>query len=102
MSRAFVTDKEDWIYCVKAGERCLHAEAGKECRKTDCEFFGKEVNLAESGSASVKVVKRQKKEKAAETKQAAEKPRKTKKSSLPKPRRWGGRSDFVFPTKPKN
>ena len=59
MSRAFVTDKEDWVYCAKAGERCMHAEAG-----------------------DVK----------ASSEEKPEPRRETKKSTLKKPQKWGGRS----------
>lgn len=106
MSRAFITDKEDWIYCPKAGERCMHAEAGKECGKTDCEHFKKTVKMPAGATTAVKVVKRKPKAEAATggakaeaatkagtTKAAgtAQPQRKTKKSSLKKPKLWGGR-----------
>lgn len=103
MSRAFITDKEDWVYCPKAGERCMHAEVGKECGETDCEHFAKAVKLPAGTGTAVKVVKRKPKAvkaeaatKAAkaETTKAASKAqpqRKTKKSTLKKPKLWGGR-----------
>ena len=105
MSRAFITDKEDWVYCPKAGERCMHAEAGKECGKTDCEHFKKTVKMPTGSTTAVKVVKRKPKAEApkagsatkapkAETTKAAGKAqpqRKTKKSTLKKPKLWGGR-----------
>ena len=92
MSRAFVTDKEDWVYCAKAGERCMHAEAGKACGETDCEFFNREVKAPSHNAPQVKVVKRKPKDvKAAEAK--AEPRRATKKSTLKKPKKWGGRSE---------
>ncbi|MCQ2546936.1 MAG: hypothetical protein MJ161_05250 [Clostridia bacterium] len=43
MSRAFVTEGDNWTYCGKAGERCMHAEAGKTCKKVDCPHFNKTV-----------------------------------------------------------
>ena len=89
MSRAFITDKEDWVYCPKAGERCMHAEAGKECGETDCEHFAKAVKLPAGTGTAVKVVKR--KPKAAKAASTAQPQRKTKKSTLKKPKLWGGR-----------
>ena len=38
MSRAFVTENDSWEYCIKAGDTCLHAERGRECRRQDCEY----------------------------------------------------------------
>lgn len=94
MSRAFVTDKEDWVYCAKAGERCMHAEEGKACSETGCEFFEKESKPVRQAAAAVKVVK--KKAKDAKAAKAAEpgSQRTTKKSKLRKPKKWGGRSGF--------
>ena len=101
MSRAFVTDKEDWIYCPKAGERCMHAEEGKPCGETKCEFFAKEAKAPSRASSSVRIVKRKAKDaKASNTQQTArashapqaQPARKTRKSTLPKPKKWGGRS----------
>ena len=90
MSRAFVTDKEDWVYCAKAGERCMHAEEGKACSETSCAFFDRKVKVPVRSGSAVKVVKRRPKDaKAAEAK--AEPRRATKKSTLKKPRKWGGR-----------
>ena len=92
MSRAFITDKEDWIYCPKAGEQCMHAEEGKTCSETGYEYFDKQIKPAARSATSVSIVKRKTKE----TKPAAEdKPsqrRTTKKSTLKKPRKWGGRT----------
>ena len=91
MSRAFVTDKEDWIYCAKAGERCMHAEEGKACSETSCAFFDKEAKAPVRSGSALKVVKR--KAKATKTAEAKTEPRRaTKKSTLKKPRKWGGRS----------
>ena len=92
MSRAFVTDKEDWVYCPKAGERCMHAEEGKACGETGCEFFHKEPAEVKQATASVKVVKRKVKEAKAEKPVVSESRRATKKSTLKKPKKWGGRS----------
>ena len=91
MSRAFVTDKEDWVYCAKAGERCMHAEEGKACSETSCAFFDREVKAPVRSGNTVKVVKRKPKD-AKETETKAEPRRATKKSSLKKPKKWGGRS----------
>ena len=95
MSRAFVTDKEDWIYCAKAGERCMHAEEGKACRNTACEHFAKEVKTPARSTGAVKVVKRKPKD-TKDAKAAKPEPtqprRATKKSTLKKPKKWGGRS----------
>lgn len=95
MSRAFITDKEDWVYCPKAGERCMHAEVGKECGETDCEHFAKAVKLPAGTGTAVKVVKRKPKavkaEAAAKAASKAQPQRKTKKSTLKKPKLWGGR-----------
>ncbi len=91
MSRAFVTDKEDWVYCAKAGERCMHAEEGKACSETSCAFFDRKVKAPDRSGRSVKVVKRKTKE--AKPAEAKTEPRRvTKKSTLKKPRKWGGRS----------
>ena len=95
MSRAFVTDKEDWVYCAKAGVRCMHAEAGKACRKTDCEHFDRKVRDPSRRTTAVKVVKRKPKDPndAKAAKPEPTQPRRaTKKSTLKKPKKWGGRS----------
>ena len=107
MSRAFITDKEDWSYCAKAGERCLHAEPGTPCTRTDCEYFDREAQPVGSTSGGLRVVARRTEKAAAKanepggrpsakTKKAngpgGRRPGKTKKASLPKPRKWGGRS----------
>jgi len=92
MSRAFVTDKEDWAYCPKAGERCMHAEVGKECGETDCEFFNREAKASSHNAAKIKVVKRKPKDAKAASEVKSEPGRATKKSTLKKPKKWGGRS----------
>ena len=92
MSRAFITDKEDWIYCPKAGERCMHAEEGKECSETGCEYFDKNLRQIIQPSVTVKVVK--KKSKGIKTPTTAEPCRTTKKSKLKKPKKWGGRNSY--------
>ncbi len=69
----------------------MHAEEGKTCGEADCEFFDREVKLPAHNSVAVKVVKRKPK---TETKKASgqgQPQRKTKKSSLKKPKLWGGR-----------
>ncbi len=106
MSRAFITDKEDWIYCPKAGERCMHAEEGKPCRETGCEFFSREIKAVDSKSSAVKVVRRKPRKDAnnanvphAKSMAADDKPephRATKKANLKKPFKWGGRSGSNF------
>ena len=94
MSRAFVTDKEDWVYCAKAGERCMHAEEGKACSETSCAFFDREAKTPVRSGSAVKVVKRKPKD--AKVAEAKTEPRRaTKKSTLRKPRKWGGRSSIT-------
>lgn len=69
----------------------MHAEEGKACSETSCAFFDREAKAPVRSGSSVKVVKRKPKEtKATETK--AEPRRATKKSTLKKLRKWGGRS----------
>ena len=69
----------------------MHAEEGKACSETSCAFFDMEVKTPVRSGSAVKVVKRKAKDtKAAEAK--AEPRRATKKSTLKKPRKWGGRS----------
>ena len=96
MSRAFVSDKEDWNYCPKAGERCLHAEEDRDCTKTDCEFFDKKPaakDAADKDLPGAKVVSKDKKDPAAKaTANAAGKLRKTRRAAIKKPSKWGGRS----------
>ncbi len=93
MSRAFVTDKEDWIYCAKAGERCMHAESDKPCSRTSCEFFGREAQGIDSTSGGLRIVSRRKEKTVAEEKAPDDRrARATRKSSLLKPRKWGGRN----------
>ena len=92
MSRAFVTDKEDWVYCAKAGERCMYAEEGKACGETGCEFFEREAKTPSRTATQVKVVKRKPKDAKAAIEAKSEPRRKTKKSTLQKPKKWGGRS----------
>ena len=89
MSRAFVSDKEDWAYCAKAGERCVHAEAGRACRIKDCPHYGKEIS-APGASASMRVVARREKRPSQPAGPSA--PRSTKRANVKPPRRWGGRS----------
>ena len=61
MSRAFVTDKEDWIYCTKAGERCMHAEPGKHCSRKSCEHFNKEAQTIDKDSIGLRIVSKRRK-----------------------------------------
>ena len=93
MSRAFITDKEDWIYCPKAGERCMHAEEGKACSATGCDYFNREVGVTRHTSASLKVVTKKPKETKVSVADTALR-RATKKAKLEKPKKWGGRSAF--------
>ena len=97
MSRAFVSDKEDWVYCPKAGERCMHAATDKTCSETSCEHFDKEAAPApQAAAAAVKVVAKKPKEAKAERPAEPAKQRATKKSKLKKPKKWGGRSGSGF------
>ena len=104
MSRAFVSDKEDWNYCAKAGERCVHADIGRDCRQRDCEHFQKTVPDHAGNSAnqtSLRVVCRKpRKESSAD--HSADKRNQhrsqgsnsssTKRANIKPPKRWGGRS----------
>ena len=80
----------------------MHAEEGKACRNTACEHFTKEVKTPVRSTGAVKVVKRKPKEAKAEATAKAVNPspaqprRATKKSTLKKPRKWGGRSGNIF------
>ncbi|MBQ9059976.1 MAG: hypothetical protein IJ128_02425 [Firmicutes bacterium] len=105
MSRAFVTDKEDWASCAKAGERCMYAEAGKDCRRTSCEHYDRQLDSDAFGSAAadaqaqpaLRTVRRESgKADAAGGKSGSTGPAKTKRAKLDMPRRWGGRSGNNF------
>ena len=72
----------------------MHAEEGKACSETSCAFFDREVKAPVSSGSAVKVVKRKAKEAKAVKEAKTEPQRKTKKSSLKKPRKWGGRSGY--------
>jgi len=52
MSKAFVTGNESWEYCIKAGERCVMAEQGRECRDKDCEYATKTESLTDEKQGS--------------------------------------------------
>ena len=70
----------------------MHAEEGKVCGETDCEFFERVAKAPSRTATQVKVVKRKPKD-AKATKEAKSEPRRaTKKSTLKKPKKWGGRS----------
>jgi len=73
----------------------MHAEEGKACRNTACEHFAKEVKTPARSTGAVKVVKRKPKD-TKDAKAAKPEPtqprRTTKKSTLKKPKKWGGRS----------
>ena len=96
MSRAFVSDKEDWVYCAKAGERCFYAASGKDCRRKDCEHYSKALQESSPASnpdpdSSLRVVSRREKS-VAQTRPDRKPPATTKKSNVKIKRRWGGRS----------
>ncbi len=64
MSRAFVSDKEDWEYCAKAGQRCLHAQPGRECSVVECPHFIKTEKAPDRTGPGLKVVARRRPERA--------------------------------------
>ena len=70
----------------------MHAEEGKVCSETDCEYFDREVKTPVRSASSVKVVKRKPKTATATVETKVEPRRATKKSTLKKPKKWGGRS----------
>ncbi len=70
----------------------MHAEVGKECGETSCEFFNREVKSPSRNATQVKVVKRKPKAAKESVEAKPELRRKTKKSTLKKPKKWGGRS----------
>ena len=70
----------------------MHAEEGKECGETGCEFFNRETKVPSRNATQVKVVKRKPKDAKALSEGKPEQHRKTKKSTLKKPKKWGGRS----------
>jgi len=70
----------------------MHAEVGKACGETSCEFFNREAKAPSRTASKIKVVKRKAKEAKAVSEVKAEPQRKTKKSTLKKPKKWGGRS----------
>ncbi len=70
----------------------MHAEEGKVCSETDCEYFNRVVKTPGRSTSSVKVVKRKPKAAKATAETKAEPRRATKKSTLKKPKKWGGRS----------
>ena len=70
----------------------MHAEVGKECGEIDCEYFKRDAKAPSHNAAQVKVVKRKPKETKVASETKPEPRRKTKKSTLKKPRKWGGRS----------
>ena len=115
MSRAFVTDKEAWAYCPKAGERCMYAEYDSDCRRTSCEHYGKKAASVAAGAAgsagtsgasgqtSLRTVRRAERsdgpagqKSAGPAGSKASGPAKTKRAKLAMPRRWGGRSGNNF------
>ena len=70
----------------------MHAEEGKVCSEIGCEFFNREVKAPSRTAAKIKVVKRKPKDAKAASEAKLEPQRKTKKSTLKKPKKWGGRS----------
>ena len=94
MSRAFVSDKEDWAYCAKAGERCLHAGLGEDCRKKDCPHYAKAVQAVKknSGDRTVRRTPSAGSTASGSTASGSTGPaRSTKRANIKPPRRWGGR-----------
>lgn len=71
----------------------MHAEEGRACGENSCEFFNREVKAPNRNATQMKVVKRKPKD-AKATKAEAEPRRATKKSTLKKSRKWGGRSAY--------
>jgi len=72
----------------------MHAEEGKVCSETGCEYFDREVKTPARSTSSVKVVKRKPKAAKSTVEAKAEPRRTTKKSTLKKPKKWGGRSAY--------
>ncbi len=70
----------------------MHAEVGKACGETDCEFFKRKAKAPSHIAGQVKIVKREPKDAKASSEDRPELRRKTKKSTLKKPKKWGGRS----------
>ena len=70
----------------------MHAEAGKACGETDCEFFNRQAKAPSPAATQVKVVRRKPKDAKASGEAPPEPRRKTRKSTLKKPKKWGGRS----------
>ena len=70
----------------------MHADEGKACSEIGCEFFNREVKAPSRTATQVKVVKREPKEAKESVEAKPELRRKTKKSTLKKPKKWGGRS----------
>ena len=72
----------------------MHAEEGKACGETDCELFNRQATAPSRTATQVKVVKRKPKDAKAASEAKTEPRRKTKKSTLEKPKKWGGRSEY--------
>ena len=70
----------------------MHAEEGKACGEIDCEFFNRQAKAPSHTAIQVKVVKRKPKDAKAASEVKTESHRKTKKSTLKRPKKWGGRS----------
>ena len=70
----------------------MHAEEGKACGETECEFFDREAKTPSYTAIQVKVVRRKPKDAKTAGQVKPEPRRKTKKSTLKKPKKWGGRS----------
>ena len=58
MSRAFINKGEQWGFCSKSMDHCMYAEAGKDCRRTECEYY--DVKPEASEHIEDKVVRRKK------------------------------------------
>lgn len=80
MSRAFINKGEQWGFCSKSMDHCMYAEAGKDCRRTECEYY--DVKPEASEHIEDKVVRR-KKSSAAATQRATR--RSTANPSVAKP-----------------
>ena len=72
----------------------MHAEVGKACGEIGCEFFNREAKAPNRNAAQVKGVKRTPKDAKAASEAKVEPHRATKKSTLKKPKKWGGRSAY--------
>ena len=72
----------------------MYAEAGRPCSRKSCEYYDSEARQIESAAVGLRVVSRRTEKAAAADESGEQQPakRKTKKASIPKPQKWGGRS----------